>query len=120
MRIYSLEETVKIFRALSDKNRIRILKILEKKPLCVCEITSLLGLAASTTSKHLRVLKNANLIFEQKEGKWVNYHLNRATQNIRIRELLPLLESWLNQDKTVSLDLEKIKEVDRKKLCKNI
>ena len=48
-----MKQSVTLFKALADKNRIRILKMLEKKSLCVCEITAILGLAVSTTSKHL-------------------------------------------------------------------
>jgi len=106
-------------KALSDRNRIRILKMLEKKSLCVCEITAILGLAVSTTSKHLSILKEANLIFEQKEGKWVNYHLNSASQNQYIRETLPLLKTWLNYDETIRRDLEKVDGVSRVELCKS-
>lgn len=113
-----MEDLIIVMKALSDKNRIRILKMLEKKSLCVCEMTAVLGLAISTTSKHLSILKEANLIFEQKEGKWVNYHLNSATQNKYIKETLPLIKNWLNQDETVCRDLEKIDRVSRVELCK--
>ncbi|MBN2103259.1 winged helix-turn-helix transcriptional regulator [bacterium] len=57
-----MKEPIIVLKALSDKNRIRILKMLEKKSLCVCEITAILGLAVSTISKHLSILKEANLI----------------------------------------------------------
>lgn len=113
-----MEDLVVVMKALSDKNRLRILKMLEYKSLCVCEITAILGLAISTTSKHLSILKEANLIFEQKEGKWVNYHLNSATQNKHVTEMLPLIKTWLNEDATVSIDLEKINKVNRIELCK--
>ena len=92
--------------------------MLEKKSLCVCEITAILGLAISTTSKHLSILKEANLIFEQKEGRWVNYHLNSATQNKYIRETLPLLKTWLKQDERIRKDLEMVDRVNRVDLCK--
>ena len=49
----------KTFQALSDTNRIRILKIFEQRSLCVCEITEILKLANSTVSKHLSILRDA-------------------------------------------------------------
>ncbi|NQT23911.1 winged helix-turn-helix transcriptional regulator [candidate division KSB1 bacterium] len=108
---------VQIFKALSDPNRIRIIKMLEIKPLCVCEITAILNLATSTVSKHLSILKEAGFIFEQKEGKWVNYHLNRATQQQEVRELLLLtLKNGIN-DPMIQADREKIKSVDRATIC---
>jgi ArsR family transcriptional regulator len=112
-----MKETVRCFKALSDPNRIRIIKLLEIQPLCVCEITSILGLATSTVSKHLSILKEAGFIFEQKEGKWVNYHLNRATRQSTVRELLSVISKNDLDDSTIQTDLEKIKSVNRVTLC---
>lgn len=66
---------INIVRALGDENRVRILMALRQRPLCVCEITTLLGLAASTTSKHLFLLRQARLIESIKKGRWVYYRL---------------------------------------------
>ena len=76
-----MRELVKVFKALSDSNRIRILKMLEVRPLCVCEITNVLQLAASTVSKHLSILRDVDLIDDEKDGKWVNYYLNDKQKN---------------------------------------
>jgi ArsR family transcriptional regulator len=113
-----MKEVVKVFKALSDPNRIRIIKLLEVQPLCVCEITSILGLATSTVSKHLSILKEADLIFDQKENKWVNYHLNRATRLPYARDLLGFLAKNLADDPTISGDREKAARVNRDLLCK--
>ena len=112
-----MEILVKTFKALSDTNRIRILKILEIRPLCVCEITAILNLAPSTVSKHLSILREAGFIFDQKENKWVNYHLNRASQLPQVKELLPFLKKWLPNDSEINKDKEKAKVVNREKLC---
>ncbi|TFG96368.1 MAG: ArsR family transcriptional regulator [Calditrichales bacterium] len=112
-----MEPMVIIFRALSDKSRIRIIKMLEIRPLCVCEITAVLGLATSTVSKHLSILREAGLISDKKEGKWVNYELNREQGNGYVRQLLPLLHSWLSDDRVVLQDLEKVNTIDRNQLC---
>ena len=61
-----MRELVKIFKALSDSNRIRIIKMLQIRPLCVCEITAVLNLATSTVSKHLSILREADLIYDIK------------------------------------------------------
>ena len=113
----SMKDYLKIIKALGDKNRIRIIKMLEKRPLCVCELTAILELAASTTSNHLRILKDAGLIFERKDGKWVNYYLNLSTQEAYIRDLLPLIKKWLNEDPGIAQDVKKIEKVDRSDLC---
>jgi len=113
-----MKHLTKILKALSDGNRLRILKMLEAKPLCVCEINEVLGLAVSTTSNHLSILKEAGLIFEQKESKWVNNYLNRVTQQQYAQELLPLLQTWLNDDRTIKDDRKKAGSVNRLELCK--
>ena len=112
-----MRRLVKTFKALSDMNRIRILKMLEVHPLCVCEITYVLGLASSTVSKHLSILRDADFIVDQKDGRWVNYCLNKdGTQNF-IRNLLPLLSEWLPDDQIVTQDKEKLNFTDRNQLC---
>jgi ArsR family transcriptional regulator len=114
----SMRLLVKAIKALSDTNRIRILKMLEIRPLCVCEITAVLGLATSTVSKHLSILREAGFIFDQKENKWVNYYLNRTSQVQYVKELLPLLGKWLPDNLTLMKDREKVMIVDREELCR--
>ncbi len=115
---WSMRSLVKGFKALSDTNRIRILKMLEVRPLCVCEITAVLGLATSTVSKHLSILRDAGYIFDQKENKWVNYYLNRTSQAQYVKEILPLLEKWLPDNHTIMTDRDRVMVVNREELCR--
>lgn len=65
-----------ITKALADRNRIRILVALcQRGELCVCQIQELLGLAASSTSKHLSLLAAAGVVVCRKEGRWAYYRL---------------------------------------------
>ena len=112
-----MDQAVTLFKALSDKNRFRILKMLEVKPLCVCEIAFILGLANSTTSKHLSILKEAELICEEKENKWVNYHLNRAAESALVRQIQLLMIQWANADAVVQSDRQRLIDADRYQLC---
>jgi ArsR family transcriptional regulator len=112
-----MRKLTKIFKALSDANRIRILKMLEIRPLCVCEITEVLQLANSTVSKHLSILRDADLILDEKDGKWVNYQLNTSTKDEYASELLPLLHNWLPDHASVLQDSERVKSVDRNVIC---
>lgn len=108
---------VKAFKALSDPNRLRILKMLEIRPLCVCEITEVLHLATSTVSKHLSILRDADLINDDKQGKWVNYSLNMNANQNYVNELLPSIAEWLRTDEMIKMDVEKVKTVDRNQVC---
>lgn len=112
-----LEEKIKIFKALSDPNRLRILKALQTKVLCVCEIRELLQLANSTVSQHLSILKQEGFILEEKEGKWVNYYINPQPSDPRISAFLSMLDFWIGDEKAIIADKEKICCLDRKLIC---
>jgi ArsR family transcriptional regulator len=108
-----MDELLKITKALSDKNRVRILKMLEVKPLCVCEITEILGIATSTASSHLSILREAGFIKDEKDGKWINYSIQANSKSQVITDMLALLPSWLKDDAIIKSDLKKIGVTDR-------
>ncbi|MBN1765459.1 MAG: winged helix-turn-helix transcriptional regulator [Sedimentisphaerales bacterium] len=112
-----MKAMVRVFKALSDSSRIRILKMLEIRSLCVCEMTEILQLATSTVSKHLSILRDAGLVSGTKEGKWANFHLNHDQSDAYVRHLLPLIRTWLPDDEIIRDDREKVMLVDRNKLC---
>ncbi len=111
-------ENTKIFKALSDESRLRILKMLQAKSLCVCEIQDILGLATSTVSKHLSILRDAGFLIEEKDGKWVNYMINPHPKDPRISSILSSLDFWISNEELIISDKEKIKTIDRYKVCK--
>ncbi|MBN2000199.1 winged helix-turn-helix transcriptional regulator [candidate division KSB1 bacterium] len=113
-----MDDLAAIFKALSEPNRIRILKMLEIRPLCVCEITAVLDLAVSTVSKHLSILKACGLIYDVCENKWVIYHLNRRPGSKYVREISQLLKNWLADSEIVAADRRKVNRVDRNMLCR--
>ena len=112
-----MTDKTKIFKALSDLNRLRILKALQRKMLCVCEIKELLGLANSTVSQHLKILKSVGFIIEQKEGKWVNYMINPQPADNRISNILGSLDFWIDDEKLIIKDKKTILSLDRKVIC---
>jgi len=112
-----IEEKTKLFKSLSDPNRLRILKMLQVKPLCVCEITDVLQLATSTVSKHLSILKGTGFIIEEKDGKWVNYMINLRPDDPRISSILSTLDFWIADQKIISEDKAKVTKVDRHFVC---
>ena len=66
---------IKVMKALSDPNRVKILKLLQHKKMCVCELQGVLGISQPTVSKHLKVLEEAGLVTYKEDGLWVNYSL---------------------------------------------
>jgi ArsR family transcriptional regulator, arsenate/arsenite/antimonite-responsive transcriptional repressor len=114
----SLEKQSEIFKALSEPNRIRIIKMLQVKSLCVCEITEILQLAASTVSKHLSILKSAGFIIDEKDNKWINYMINPNPHDPGILSALFSIKLMMEDDETIQQDRQKLKIVDREVLCK--
>ncbi len=96
-----MKEFIKVMKALSDSNRVKIVKMLQRRMLCVCEIQAALGLAQSTASKHLKVLEEAGLITSAKDGQWVNYRLADGTASPYAASLLGNLRHWLDDDAEV-------------------
>ncbi|MFB0517296.1 MAG: ArsR/SmtB family transcription factor [Candidatus Neomarinimicrobiota bacterium] len=113
----TIRDVAQICKALAEHHRLRILKMLELQPLCVCEITAVLQLATSTVSKHLSILRDAGLIIDQKDGKWVNYCLNDLSDLPQIKPLLSSISSGLVDDRIIQQDAENVKSVDRYEIC---
>jgi len=93
-----MKEFIKVMKALSDPNRVKLLKMLQKREMCVCEIQAALGIAQPTVSKHLKVLEAAGLVGREKEGLWVNYSLSDGSRSPYAASLLGNLKHWLEDD----------------------
>lgn len=107
-----MRETLRITKALSDIQRIRILMILRSGELCVCQIVEVLGLAPSTVSKHLSLLAGAELVDVRKEGRWSYYRLPDETVPAPIvRNAIDLLRNALREDSQILADLKKLNMV---------
>jgi len=107
-----------IFKALSDKSRLRILKMLQTKSLCVCEITEILKLAASTASKHLSILRDAGLITDEKDKKWINYRINPKPKSNIVSNALLFILLQLEDDEIIKNDKKLINIIDREVICR--
>lgn len=86
------EKAVQIFHALSDDTRLRLIEQLKEGEQCVCDLTESFKTGQSRLSFHLRVLKEAGLVIDRPEGRWIYYSLNGNA----IRELEDLVE-WLKE-----------------------
>ncbi len=73
-----IEAEAKIFQAMADPCRLKILMLLRDGELCVCEIMIGLDRPQSSTSHHLSLLKDAGLIKERKDGRWSRYRLSEG------------------------------------------
>lgn len=112
-----MKNFIRVMKALSDPNRVKVMKMLEEKELCVCEITSVLGLAPSTVSKHLKILEDAELVDSCKKGAWVNYTLAEQPANQYATVLRNSLKKWLEDDSQIKRVKAQAKKADRTSLC---
>ncbi len=103
-----MRELIKVFKALSDETRLRMMGLLTNGELCVCEIMQALEISQSRASRNLGILKEAGLLVDRREGQWIYYSIDKG----RVRDyskLFELLESSLARDETVKRDKENLK-----------
>jgi len=100
-------------KAAADPTRTRILKLLEPGGLCVCQVQAVLGLATSTVSKHLALLKVAGLVEDRRTGKWIEYRLADGERNPYVKPVLELLRGSLERDPTIQEDRRRLREIRR-------
>lgn len=107
---------IRVMKALSDPSRVKIIKMLEQKELCVCELTAALGLAQPTVSKHLKLLEDAELVESRREGTWVNYSLAGENGSPYAAIMLKQLRPWLNDEKEIAELILRLPAFDRERL----
>jgi len=110
-----MQELENVLKACADKNRIRILKLLEKQRLCVCEIAFVLGITQPSVSRHLKKLKKAGLIDAEQDSFWTNYVFR--PKNPYATTILSFTRKWLKNDDIIKKDSIKLKKANREKLC---
>jgi ArsR family transcriptional regulator len=111
MREYDMRNLLNIFKALSDDTRLRILKLLEGGELCICKIMEVLDMKQSRISRHMGILKNAGLVTDRRDGKWVHYSLNPKPEDLCCKEMISLLAERLKNQETVMQDQKKLQKL---------
>lgn len=106
----NLKKIGTILKSLSEENRLRIAFMLLKRPLCVCEINEILQIALSTISAHLKNMKYAGIIEDEKDGRWVVY---RLANDKKVVALIEYLYKEIEDDDCISSDLRMLEKVDR-------
>jgi ArsR family transcriptional regulator len=112
-RIFELKKTSKLFKAFSDETRLRILKMLEARPLCVCEIQHVLKGSQPNVSHHLKTLSEAGLVDSKRDGLWIAYRITDKPETPLHAAALALLRRSLKNDERVKKDRAVVKSVNR-------
>jgi len=89
-----MNASLRFLKALADPTRLRLLRLLLDKPLCVCELTFALKMEQSRVSHQLQILRAAGLVQDRREGRWIIYQIPAAARG----RLVPLFQGALEDD----------------------
>lgn len=106
-----MESILAITRALSDENRVRALLALGDQEVCVCQLIELLELAPSTVSKHMSVLRQAQLVVGRKKGRWMYYRLPGKMAAPLVRQSIAWIRQAASGDSRIRADANRIKKI---------
>jgi ArsR family transcriptional regulator len=114
-------DMLRVFKALSDRTRLRIVRLLLQGDLCVCELTFVLGMAQSRISHQLRILKDAGLADDTRDGQWIIYRIRPEARTLLTALLNPFSPSAGAEASLEAEDRKRFglcrKEDIRKKKC---
>jgi len=108
-----MRNLVKVFRALSDETRLRILKVLLERECCVCEIMQALDISQSRASRNLGILEGAGFVKSRRDGLWIVYSINKQTMDSYVAALIEVLRGSLVNEEIISQDRERLGHAER-------
>ena len=112
-----MKDFIKVMKALSDPNRVKIVKMLQHKTMCVCEMREALQIAQPSVSKHLKILEDADLVLSRKDGQWVNYYLSNGSGSPYVASLLGNLRHWLENEENIEDLKDRLPDIRRENIC---
>ena len=118
IRMVRMKNFIKVMKALSDPNRVKIVKMLQHKLMCVCEIQEALQISQSSVSKHLKILEEAGLVDYKKDGLWVNYYLTDGMKSPYASSLMGNLRHWLEDEPEITELIKRLPHILREDICK--
>ena len=104
-----MQRQTKMIKALGDETRLRILKLLLRKELCVCELEAALNLPQSKVSRHLTVLRSVGLVEDRREGTWIFYSLFKPRDDFE-RAVWLIVKNALADNDLVKEDEKRLKK----------
>jgi len=106
----------RMFRAFADETRLRILHLLTKGELCVCDIMTVLGAPQPKVSRHLSYLKRAGLVNDRRQGPWRHYSLSQPKTDFQKR-LIACVGGCLDEAPALRRDAKKLGSI-KKAACR--
>lgn len=103
-----MREAIKIFKALADPTRLRIVAILLRHEVCVCELMAILKMEQSRISHQLRILRDADIVEDRRDGRWIVYTIQEGARLVLEILLEDLLKDRLAESEEVQRDLARV------------
>jgi ArsR family transcriptional regulator len=113
-----IKSELKLFEALANETRLRILILLAHKELCVCHLEWALKMTQAKISRHLTVLKNAGLVDERRDGLWIFYSLTQPRNGLETDIQKHLKAHFTRNYDSIREDLQNMKKCSEKPLKK--
>ncbi len=108
-----MRNLVKVFRALSDETRIRILKVLLERECCVCEVMQALGISQSRASRNLGILEDAGFVKSRRDRLWIVYSIDGQMVSSYVASLIEMLRDSLVNEEIILQDRERLSHAER-------
>jgi ArsR family transcriptional regulator, arsenate/arsenite/antimonite-responsive transcriptional repressor len=106
----------RLFRALGDETRLRIVALLSHGELCVCHLESALDLNQSTASRQLGILRSAGIVDSRREGTWVYYSITEQ-EHATVAKALDVLTASFGAERAIRADHAKLRKSCGPKAC---
>ena len=103
-------EIALVFRTLADPTRLRLLNLLSRGEVCVCNLADTLNVVQPKVSRHLAYLKRAGFVETRRDGKWIHYRWTGDAHPLT-RVVLKALRNWMAQDPVMNRDRERLEKI---------
>jgi ArsR family transcriptional regulator len=111
--LMAMRDFARLFKALSDETRIRILKVLLERECCVCEVMQALDISQSRASRNLGMLEDAGFVKSRRDGLWIVYSVDEQKMNSYAAPLIELLRGSLVNEEIILQDRERLSHAVR-------
>ncbi|MFC2056663.1 ArsR/SmtB family transcription factor [Chloroflexota bacterium] len=108
-----MRELVKVYKALSDESRLRVLNLLFERECCVCEVMQALEISQSKASRILGTLYNVGFLKLRKDGLWSLYSIDWGGMGVNLKGILETIRKWFEENKQMETDRERLKTTVR-------
>ena len=106
----------RLFKALGDETRLRIVALISHGELCVCHLHELLALSQPNVSRHLAILRAAGILEDRRDGKWVHYRLRSQSDSDCERQLQALVKGFARSQR-LRRDATRIRKLRGPEAC---